>query len=935
MSDLGRGAGCTIGVDRWDIVPADPLAPKPVKFEGKVIGWDLSESVNTENDAGRGDGLIPPVIPEDATGGLIVSLQIPRQAWAMPPKFQGEIITVQLMNDLRQETDDLPSAYGTFQMLVSTYKVKLVNEKDQTIWAATLAGTLLTQPVWTGFGYGADGVQVDQPANADQVYAPKQLWAGAEKTSDPNGLQSGAKQRIRLFGTDDTDPAETQSLVETIGALIAPMTGLKLRVGTIVRRSSKVTVIDATWGLTDTKDDVQNPETNTRKDPVGLFDSAQICLVQNSPTFSAPTAPVGHLTGQYVIKLNDGKWKAVYIYGSLDEKQKIELLESSIDDDATNLGDTDVITIQTDSQTAPATPTPRIADLQLVRVASTRVGGTPVVWKHRFQFARNTPVNQIEVDGTRTATNTDDIGDSATIAKVTASATPPSPAPDAPIGQLIEVETNPLTVPSGGYSGFWRHEFRYGPTTKLQAIEFEGDASNDPSDLNDEETVIGVSSSAIPPALSQSNSDLQFYRLVSSRFQGTPEKWKHTATYRRNTARDDLELEATGNRVDPDNFGESATIAMLNTSATPPTPPTAPTGQWIRTDIQPLKAIHNSFTGIWRIVYIYGPTTRKQEIEQEGEIVDDQLGIDGTDIQTLTAATSTPPATPAARISGQVLVRIKSQKIQNTPQKWRHEFTFGWLTNQERIEFEDTTAETNPIDVYKRETASVLPWTDTAANLASAVAALNTADPTYERTTVRRINERKALVKVANTGADLILDVNDGREVMYPFRGRPAVGFGNPSALIHVNVQGIIVGGFGGFLGGRVMSTYRSRRTGSFLLTRRFSLSNPATKRFSALEGFVCDQAFLGFPAYTVKFIRALGQFNYSYSTARATEFRYLFQTDSEMFINEGDLPDSGSRVSTGGFPLLAGSGFYPATIFDPYFVISWPSAGDFSVFLT
>lgn len=926
----GRNAGITADID---------LPRLGAKFEGNALGFDFNEDVGAESDAGRGDGQFPPPIPLSTEGGLVVTIQMRRDAWPSPPQFRGEAISVTLYMDKRESDDATPSVKCVVPCIVLGQKITY-NEPKKTIWVETLTCRITGAPLWSGFGYDDTGVLTAQPTNAAQSYPTKVRWAGTQKTFDPNGLLTSASTRIRLFGIADNDSSEAIALADTIAAASIPMTGLKRRPGTIVRQSAQVCIVDVTWGLTDTKDDEEMPRSPKGITATGEFNTATITKVQDTASISVPPAPVGQHIATDIVQRNDGKWIVSYHFGSMTDAQKLTLPGAAFETDSSQFSDGDTIIVETSNATIPDTPTPRIADLQLIRITSVRVGGTPVVWTHTFRFGRNTAKNTAENEGTNTDTDPDSIGESATITLITATAT--NSAPAAPTGVLLESTSKPLITPTGAFAGWWQHVYKYGPTTRLQSITFEGNQTVDPSTINDSEVVTLVSnSSASPGTPTPNNADLKFNHRVSTRFQGTPEKWKHQFYFERNTAEDDLELGGSNTNTDPDNFGESARIAVLNGSATPPSAPAAPTGQLVGTDIQPLKIANSGFTGLWRITFIYGPTTQKQQIEQEGELVDDQSDLEDEDTQTLTSTSVTPPATPSARISGQVLILIRSRKIQNTPEKWRHTFQFGWNTNQTQRERAGSIVVVDPVDIYHRETTAITTFTGTISELETTIRDANRTNKYFDKGTGQIINPTRALTKKDESGDDRRFAYYGGNVFLDSLKGRPTGGlasvnpavYGNTAALIHINVQGIIVGGTGGFFGGRVMPVYTYRRRGKAVFRRRFSLNTPTSMLFPELEGKTNNAAFCGRPPHSLMFAGAKFEFAFDDVGYRPVIVDYIFDTDSELFINDGDLPDSGSRVSTGGFPLLSGSGFFAATLFDAFALLSWPSDTNFNVF--
>lgn len=266
---------------------------------------------------------------------------------------------------------------------------------------------------------------------------------------------------------------------------------------------------------------------------------------------------------------------------------------------------------------------------------------------------------------------------------------------------------------------------------------------------------------------------------------------------------------------------------------------------------------------------------------------------------------------------------------------------YGLKTKQQEMEFRESEVTVDPVHGNILRSASIVDNSDTLANLGAAVLASQTSNAAFLQAKLRQLTPGRALQTIETTLEDKSVHPQAPRVVLHPMRGKPVSGFtnsaafGNTAALIHVNVSAIVVGGPGGALGGRVMSAYVWRAMGGFALYRRFATASITGKFFNSLVGKVNASAFVDRDPYTCMYQGYSLEYSYSISGQRPIGIYYHFRTDSEFFINDGDLPDSGSRVEVTDLDSpLSSSGFYAATLFDDTALLEWPDTDDFSVFL-
>jgi hypothetical protein len=149
------------------------------------------------------------------------------------------------------------------------------------------------------------------------------------------------------------------------------------------------------------------------------------------------------------------------------------------------------------------------------------------------------------------------------------------------------------------------------------------------------------------------------------------------------------------------NIADEATVTIVNSSGTPPASPAAPVGQLLEVRSEQLTS-----AGKWQHTFRYGNTTALQKLQFPTDTVQtDPALLEDEDEQSDTSASSTPPATPATRVSGLVLRSIHSQRIAGTPELWLHRWRFGRRTTAEDITLPGTVTGDDVSDL--RDSATI------------------------------------------------------------------------------------------------------------------------------------------------------------------------------------------------------------------------------------
>jgi hypothetical protein len=508
-----------------------------------------------------------------------------------------------------------------------------------------------------------------------------------------------ALQKIQ-FPTDvqDGDPSLLQDedhQSDTTGTSTAPAAPATRIAGLVLRETSSVRIAGTpekwlhrwTFARRTTAQDVTFPGTVTADEVSDIADDATVTLINSSSTPPAtPSAPLGQLLEVRSEQLTAaGKWKHTFHFGNTTALQHIQFPTDVQESDPSLLEDEDHQSDVTGTSTPPSAPATRIAGLVLRSTSSVRIAGTPEKWLHRWSFGRRSTAEDVTFPGTVTTDEVSDVADEATITRINTSSTPPT-TPTAPVGQLLETRSEQLTD-----SGKWKHTFRYGNTTALQRIQFPTDVEDsDPSALEDEDHQSATSNSSTPPSTPATRIAGLVLRSTSSvRLAGTPELWLHRWTFGRRSTEEDVTFPGTVTTNEVSDIADDATVTLVNTSSTPPATPSAPVGQLLEVRSEQLTD-----AGKWKHTFRFGNTTALQRIQFPTDVVEtDPSALQDEDRQSATNGSSTPPVTPATRVSGLVLRTISSRRISGTPEQWLHEWTFGRRSTSEDVTFPGTVTQ--------------------------------------------------------------------------------------------------------------------------------------------------------------------------------------------------------------------------------------------------
>lgn len=461
-------------------------------FEGKCYGFKQNLSVAKKVRRGRSSTRWEKSRPLSSGGGLAVNLRINLSGWPAPNQWRGQEGTVLVQLD-EGRTETLTVRVESFAHSFS--------EKNADVHDVTLGCTILGDPVYAGFGDTDHTQPVaTEPTKADQEQWGEgttktfdsnglltaatrltDLWGGTLPDTDSGEAtrlaaavaaatapMTGLKLKTATFTRDSDDGgviAEQWALTDSAEDVLNPLTKTTLDANhlgstataaainatpatpagdSFVARTTTtqelndakiITIVE--FGLRDTKDDVEMPETVTGRDNSALKDASVIVRVSNTSTPPAvPTAPNAQHVGTDTVALNRIEWKHTFRYANNTSGQDLIFGRTVVDVDPTLLEGKDVQVILGATSTPPATPTPNPTTLKLRRRSSRRVAGTPEQWEHVFYFAATTSQEDVELPKTRTSIDVSALDQENFVCKVFTTGTPPAD-PTPPAGMVI------------------------------------------------------------------------------------------------------------------------------------------------------------------------------------------------------------------------------------------------------------------------------------------------------------------------------------------------------------------------------------------------------------------------------------------------------------------------------------------------------------------
>ena len=366
-----------------------------------------------------------------------------------------------------------------------------------------------------------------------------------------------------------------------------------------------------------------------------------------------------------------------------------------------------------------------------------------------------------------------------------------------------------------------------------------------------------------------------------------PNAVRITVTFGLRTTRDDIEMPGTVKSNDSGDLQDSATVTSVTSSATPPSTPSAPVGEHWRTDTVQLNP------GKWQHTFFYNNTPPAyQAIYSGAPIANDPSNVDDGDVQKIINTSSTPPATPTARLSSLKLRRTVSERITKTPEQWLHTFEFAYRTTEDDVVYQRTQSVSRGDGPRQDVVAGIFQTyatTSVASLTCSAIAnvefaAYRNSNPTYENSRITKIHDGMAVVE--RTFIENIRQVTFNMNSNGPVMSRVRMSGGTSQ----VYLQDFIVEDTGkiwcllapGPVNKVVMGFTISQRTNGATLPMNLGLTNQAN-----------NASFLGLATGSVKYCGIEGNaiVNSSGNGDGIHVIRWQFYWDSNGIIDESTVP--------------------------------------------
>lgn len=478
-----------------------------------------------------------------------------------------------------------------------------------------------------------------------------------------------------------------------------------------VKLNDGATQSDDEYGPRSIEQDKTFPESPKFDDVSDLGDTEQDSVIDS--THSPADAPSGlkYIGTRRVQQTDSGFYQWTDYFALRTPAEQIEFEGSPDDIDNSSIADAYSTTHHESSNTpSPADPADGFVYLGSL-ILQVNPADTVEKWRHRDNYARIGNKEKIEFEGMALARSAIQIGDVSHLRIVVqdddSDGNAPDPADFNITGKVINSSSKALTTSQGAYVGFWIHDYVIAPNDRYDEIVNKGIYKIDPAGFGDQQTVYDTAdTSTFPDVPTPTNTDLKLVGRERNRIQVSPEKWEFLWTFGRMTETDRRQLKRR--TVDPDGFGLTENIPLVASSRTssPGTPSQiGATTNLFDTVIEDLVVANGSFTGLYLWTFIFQPTTRKQEAEQQGGFSTDPVALDDEDTQYKTSTSSTAPSAPSARISGQVLRITRARRLQDTPEKWEFAYVFSYRTSADELDAQQKFTEVD---------ASTIPTTSTA-----------------------------------------------------------------------------------------------------------------------------------------------------------------------------------------------------------------------------
>lgn len=857
---IGRNGGVT-GIIDIDGLPQLALAVKR---------WELATAAGVIVRRGRSLRNAQALRKATVNSTLTLHGVLPIKAGPLPPSFQDARGTLTLQIDAGK------TAALTGE--VTTWSTAYDHGKSNDVHV-TVAVQASAPPVLTGFPAAAT-----PPARTPSL---QETDEGMSKVHDPHGLATAATQRVDIIGLDDSDAAEVTRIGQVVSQQTTPpIAGLKLQQVSLARTDDAGGVATLAWGLTDSKDAIENPQNIHDVDPRDLQTMKMLAVVFTTAAPPAdPTLPTGlKLRSRRDTKLNDLKSLRLYTWAKRDTRDDLVLPETWTRTDPDGL--------ETQAQTAALDGAPAGPPSGLVKVASTTRAVTDghaltvdlhAVEGNKAKLAREGTSVDVDVAGLTTRKVTTVVGAAGAL---------PAPA------GLKDVGTRHFKLADGSVVVATEQ----GLETGKEALARENSWTlTDPSGLNTRAlyTVVGSPGTLDEPA-GLKDVGVKRYRLADGSIVVATERGLETA-------KEALAREGTHVVVDPAGPESRGMVTVVGGAGALPTP----------TGLKDVGVKHFKLAdGSVVTATERGLETSVEKVAREGTVVT----VDADGVATVRRATSVGAGelpTPLGLVDLETSYHVLPDGQLVTEVRQATESRLGALARERTSSFRSAQRP------YEDKITGIVDHAGTAQELANSQWTTFQAEAFAYGLDVVKVGPGKAAVTKTYR--------NPGKLVTYETSGglRTVPGrMGTTGIEVFVAASAQI---------DTTTSLVRLARLYTHAVARRFwihrLLQGSTIPEQSALIGKTNAAEFLGLPAGTVYYIGLVGDAQIGLSASYPFEIKYAFLFDGNGIF---DLMGFGEdqRTITTGSPPAAGS--FAAVGDLPGFGLSAvvPTTGDFSVFL-
>ncbi len=883
----------------------------------RAYGFKQAASGGLVDASGRGDDEWGEQRPGNWNGTIAFVAILDADGWPSPTKFKG----VKGNAILQYHTGMLE----TVSIRVIGHTIDYEENKNQDNWRLTIVAQIRSQPTFSGF-------QGTQTTPAAETFSDKELWANLIKVVDENKIQDQISQRFLLWGVGDSNSAEITKIQAAIAAAATPMAGLKLRPLTFTRYNKEACYIDYQWARTNTKDDIELPNSNYEIS-VEDFNSAGMETIVTDAG-SEPEDPIRVITNAkkirtIVTKLNDGTTKTTFIMGPRTPIEEVEWLQSHFKT-GTSLGvDDDVLYVEV-TESSVSDPTGLNPDTtHLSYDSSERHRQTDSQWVHVHKFLPLTAEERVEAEGTENESDPAAVpllaNDRETV--LSSSSTPPTAPDHSARGQVCRR----VSTKRKGKIGY-AHTFYYGfRSVEAELISDKTRTHVDKSSVDDEQFTADIYTGSAPsdpsPPAGMVLADYDDLSTPNPTYTMRVYHWRRITNEQAKTF-PRIKTDEDTNRID-----HVVVRAQFVPHSSPPENPADLPSDYVKL-INRIDFPQTTSTDLR--VWVYGTSdTRDKFIQQHYQNVVDASGIKSLQVRAgLDGDTITTP-------SGYVLRETKTFLLTgedvSSPRTGIVK-VFGLTTIKQDIEFGETVGEANAATVRENRVASIVPHSGTEQELAVSVRAAFKSDPFFEHVTVKKITPDEALQIIKFGGGDKTYHASPGHTFREAVRGVPASAIVSsnfrPGAISWADNDATILINFNsGSL--RARPIYIRRTLGRFRVRRIYTDVEMSTKQFLALRGQANAAPFFGYSQSEVIYSGPAGE-AYLYEEDGDTRLimDYVFQTDNWKHFGDGLLPEGPVFV----IPLVGfvfKSGLFSATWFEAGYVCDFPQLANFSGFIT